>query len=55
MGIFEILVITDDIRELVLKKVAPMIIRKKAVETQDMKSLREDAISKSVVGDDDSG
>ncbi|MFT4579260.1 MAG: type IV pilus assembly protein PilB [Nitrospinales bacterium] len=50
MGIFEVLVITDDIRELVLKKAAPMIIRKKAVETQDMKSLREDAISKVLSG-----
>jgi len=50
MGIFEILVITDDIRELVLKKAAPMTIRKKAVETQDMKSLREDAIAKVLSG-----
>jgi type IV pilus assembly protein PilB len=50
MGIFEILVITDDIRELVLQKAAPMTIRKKAVETQDMKSLREDAVSKVLSG-----
>ncbi len=50
MGIFEILVITDDVRELVLKKAAPMTIRKKAVETQDMKSLREDAIAKVLSG-----
>jgi type IV pilus assembly protein PilB len=50
MGIFEILVITDDVRELVLQKAAPMTIRKKAVETQDMKSLREDAISKVLSG-----
>lgn len=50
MGIFEVLVITDEVRELVLKKAAPMSIRKKAVETQDMKSLREDAISKVLEG-----
>ena len=50
MGIFEVLVITDEIRELVLQKAAPMSIRKKAVETQDMKSLREDAISKVLGG-----
>ncbi len=50
MGIFEVLVITDEIRELVLKKAAPMSIRRKAVETQDMKSLREDAISKVLAG-----
>ncbi len=50
MGIFEVLVITDEIRELVLKKAAPMDIRKRAVETQGMKSLREDAVSKVLDG-----
>ena len=50
MGIFEVLVITDDLRELVLQKAAPMSIREKARETQDMKSLREDGISKVLGG-----
>lgn len=50
MGIFEILVITDDIRELVLKKAVPMTLRERAVQTQDIKSLREDAVSKVLAG-----
>ncbi len=50
MGIFEVLVITDDLRELILQKVAPMSLRDKARETQDMKSLREDGISKVLGG-----
>jgi len=50
MGIFEVLVITDDLRELVLQKAAPMSIRERARETQDMKSLREDGISKVLGG-----
>ncbi len=50
MGIFEVLIITDEIRELVLVKAAPMSIREKARATQDMKSLREDAISKVLGG-----
>jgi type IV pilus assembly protein PilB len=50
MGIFEVLVITDDLRELILQKAAPMTLREKARETQDMKSLREDGISKVLGG-----
>ncbi|MZH02962.1 MAG: type II secretion system protein GspE [Nitrospinae bacterium] len=50
MGIFEVLVITDDLRELILQKAAPMSLRDKARETQDMKSLREDGISKVLGG-----
>ncbi len=50
MGIFEVLVITDELRELILQKAAPMSLRDKARETQDMKSLREDGISKVLGG-----
>jgi type IV pilus assembly protein PilB len=50
MGIFEVLVITDHLRELILQKAAPMSLRDKARETQDMKSLREDGISKVLGG-----
>ncbi len=50
MGIFEVLVVTDELRELILQKAAPMSIREKARETQDMKSLREDGISKVLGG-----
>ncbi len=50
MVIFEVLVITDDLRELILQKAAPMVIRERARATQDMKSLREDGISKVLGG-----
>jgi type IV pilus assembly protein PilB len=50
MGIFEVLIITDDLRELILQKSAPMSIRERARSTQDMKSLREDGISKVLGG-----
>ena len=50
MGIFEVLVVTDELRALILQKAAPMEIRDKARETQDMKSLREDGISKVLGG-----
>ncbi len=50
MGIFEVLVITDELRELILQKAAPMSLRDRARETQDMKSLREDGISKVLGG-----
>jgi len=50
MGIFEVLIITDDLRALILQKAAPMSIRDKARETQDMKSLREDGIAKVLGG-----
>ena len=50
MGIFEVLVITDELRELILEKAAPMSLRDRARETQDMKSLREDGISKVLGG-----
>jgi type IV pilus assembly protein PilB len=50
MGIFEVLIITDDLRALILQKAAPMSIRDKARGTQDMKSLREDGIAKVLGG-----
>ncbi|MZH03406.1 MAG: type II secretion system protein GspE [Nitrospinae bacterium] len=50
MGIFEVLVITDELRALILKKAAPMSLRDEARVSQDMKSLREDGISKVLGG-----
>ncbi|KMP12082.1 hypothetical protein UR09_01965 [Candidatus Nitromaritima sp. SCGC AAA799-A02] len=50
MGLFEVLVITDEIRELILKQAAPMTIRDYAKETQDFKTLREDGIAKVLNG-----
>ncbi len=50
MGIFEVLVITDELRELILQQAAPMSLRDRARETQDMKSLQEDGISKVLGG-----
>jgi type IV pilus assembly protein PilB len=46
LGIFEILCIMDDIRELIMKKAAPNIIREVARKTQDMKTLRADGLFK---------
>ncbi len=50
MGIFEVLVITDELREPILQQVTPMSLRDRARETQGMKSLREDGISKVLGG-----
>ncbi len=50
VGLFEILVITDKIRELILKKAAPMTIRDVARETQGLTTLREDGVAKVLAG-----
>ncbi len=50
MGIFEILEITDPIRELILKKSPPMVLRDAARKTQKMKVLRQDGFSKVLSG-----
>ncbi|OGW20467.1 MAG: hypothetical protein A3K09_01645 [Nitrospinae bacterium RIFCSPLOWO2_12_FULL_47_7] len=50
MGIYELLVITDDVRELVLQKAAPMKIRDLAKETQQFCTLRADGIAKVLAG-----
>ena len=50
MGIFEIMEITDTIRQYILKKAAPMLLKEVARKTQNMKTLREDGISKILAG-----
>jgi type IV pilus assembly protein PilB len=50
MGIFEVLVITDEIRELILKEAAPMTIKQIAQKTQGLKTIRQDALSKKLGG-----
>ncbi|MBI4390029.1 MAG: Flp pilus assembly complex ATPase component TadA [Nitrospinae bacterium] len=50
MGLFEALAVTDEVRELILKKSAPMTIRELARKTQGMKTLREDGIAKVLSG-----
>jgi type IV pilus assembly protein PilB len=50
LGIFEVLVVTDAMRELILEKAPPMTIRKKAIETQQMETLRDDGLSKVLAG-----
>ncbi|MCH8156681.1 MAG: Flp pilus assembly complex ATPase component TadA, partial [Nitrospinae bacterium] len=50
MGLFEVLVITDQVRELILKQAPPMAIRDFAQETQSFKTLREDGIAKVIDG-----
>ena len=50
MGIFEVLVVTDQIRALILQKSAPMVIRDLARKTQGLTTLREDGIAKVLAG-----
>jgi type IV pilus assembly protein PilB len=50
MGIYELLVVTDDVRLLVLEKSAPMAIRNLAKKTQGFTTLREDGIAKVLAG-----
>ncbi|PIQ95581.1 MAG: type II secretion system protein GspE [Nitrospinae bacterium CG11_big_fil_rev_8_21_14_0_20_56_8] len=50
MGVFEVLVMTDEIRALILEKAAPMVIRQRAKESQGMKTLRQDGIAKVLGG-----
>ncbi len=50
MGAFEVLVVTDEIRELILKEAAPMTIRQVAQKTQGLKTIRQDALSKVLGG-----
>ena len=49
IGLFELLKVTDEIRELIIKGISPTAIRKKA-EKEGMKELREDGISKILQG-----
>lgn len=50
MGIYELLVVTDDVRELILQKAAPMAIRDLAKQNQGLITLRGDGISKVLAG-----
>lgn len=50
MGIYELLVVTDDVRELILQKAAPMKIRDLAKTAQGFCTLRADGIVKVLAG-----
>ncbi|MFQ5673633.1 MAG: GspE/PulE family protein [Nitrospinales bacterium] len=50
IGIFEVLMVTDDIRALILKQAAPMTILKAARQTQGLRTLRYDALQKVLNG-----
>ncbi len=50
MGVFEVLVIGDDLRDLILKGAAPMEIRDSAIDEQGMITLRQDGINKVLAG-----
>lgn len=50
MGVFEVLVVTDKVRDFVLKGAAPMEIRDSVLATQEMITLRQDGISKVLAG-----
>jgi type IV pilus assembly protein PilB len=48
-GVFEVLVMDDEVRELVVSKVPTEVIKKKAMET-GMREMREDALKKALLG-----
>ncbi|HUJ88871.1 MAG TPA: ATPase, T2SS/T4P/T4SS family [Syntrophorhabdales bacterium] len=48
-GVFEVLVMEDEVRELVVDKVSTEVIKKKAME-MGMREMREDAIKKALLG-----
>ena len=48
-GVFELLVMDDEVRELVVDKVSTEVIKKKAME-MGMREMREDAIKKALLG-----
>jgi type IV pilus assembly protein PilB len=50
IGVFEVLVVSDDVRELILKGAAPMEIRDSAIENHGMITLRQDGINKVLAG-----
>ncbi|PIQ99469.1 MAG: type II secretion system protein GspE [Nitrospinae bacterium CG11_big_fil_rev_8_21_14_0_20_45_15] len=50
IGVFEVLVVSDDIRELILKGAAPMEIRDTAIANHGMITLRQDGINKVLAG-----
>jgi len=49
VGIYEILILDDDIRELILRRASPAEIRR-AAQPKGMKTLREDGLEKAVQG-----
>jgi len=49
VGIFEVLIVDDDIRELVVKKASSEEIKSKAIE-KGMKTVKDDAITKARIG-----
>ena len=46
VGLYEILVIDDVVRDLILNRETPHVIAKKAKETQNFKTLVEDGVDK---------
>jgi type IV pilus assembly protein PilB len=48
-GVFEVLVMDDEVRELVVDKVSTEVIKKKAIE-MGMREMRDDAIKKALLG-----
>ncbi|QPJ64864.1 MAG: Flp pilus assembly complex ATPase component [Candidatus Nitrohelix vancouverensis] len=50
LGVFEVLVVSDEIRAMILKGASPMEIRGMAKEIQNMSTLRGDGIAKVLMG-----
>jgi type IV pilus assembly protein PilB len=49
IGVYELMIVTDDVRDLILKKSSSYEIRDKAIQ-QGMKTLRDDALAKILFG-----
>jgi type IV pilus assembly protein PilB len=49
-GVFEVLVLDDELRELVVNNVPTEIIKKKAIESGGMRDMRDDSIKKALLG-----
>lgn len=50
VGIYEVLLIDDIIRKMILNRTAPMDIRDRAMSTQGLKTLRQDGLAKVLQG-----
>ncbi len=50
VGLFEVMLMTDPLRDLVLKKAPPMVLKEESRVSQGLRTLREDGIAKALAG-----
>jgi type II secretory ATPase GspE/PulE/Tfp pilus assembly ATPase PilB-like protein len=49
-GVFEVLVLDDELRELVVDNAPTEIIKRRAIESGSMRDMRDDSIKKALLG-----